>query len=256
MRIAIRAINELKHHARRSSSMRPDEAFVGRALVRFFGGPSRAYVGEGDDPPDLYLTVRGSRAGVEVTRLSQFTFEADGGLGNRATEDSFGIRLLNELDATIGPSVPDDVSLLIGLSVPVTNPHRFKKTLTKWVAEVAPSVGTSFEDEREIEGSRTTISATASRPSGKRIVGFVANTNSSADIGLNARLILENRIRTKSQICARLAKPVWLALLNDYWLADAETYILAGRQLQMRHCFDRLLLVSHAGAVQELPVGV
>ena len=55
--------------------VRPDEEFVGRALVAFFGGPSNAAMSEGDDPPDLYLSVSGTRVGVEVTRLSQFTFE-------------------------------------------------------------------------------------------------------------------------------------------------------------------------------------
>lgn len=232
--------------------MRSDEEFVGRALVEFLGGPSRACVAEGDDPPDLYLTVDTSRVGVEVTRLSQFTFEADGSLGNRATQDFFGIRLLNELNARIGPSLPDDVRLLIGLSVPVLNVSRFKKGLSAWVTEIASSPKKGFEEEREIEGSKTTISVIPERPSGKKIVGFVVNTNSSADIGLNARLVLEDRIRTKDEICAPLAKPIWLAVLNDYWLADAETYAVAGRQLKFSHCFERIFLVSDTGAVNEL----
>ena len=71
--------------------MRRDEKFVGDALVAFFGGPSCASVSDGEDPPDLYLTVGVSRVGVEVTQLSQFTFEPDGTLGNRTTQDSFGL---------------------------------------------------------------------------------------------------------------------------------------------------------------------
>ena len=89
---------------------------------------------------------------------------------------------------------------------------------------------------------------------GKKIAGFVVNTNSSADIGLNARLVLEDRIRTKSKICASLPRPIWLAVLNDYWLADADTYAVAGRQLNLQHCFERIFLVSDRGAVNELAV--
>jgi hypothetical protein len=86
-------------------------------------------------------------------------------------------------------------------------------------------------------------------------VGFVVNTNSSPDIGLNARLVLEERIRTKNEICALLPQPVWLAVLNDYWLADADTYALAGRHIRLDHCFERIFLVSDKGVVNELAIG-
>lgn len=235
--------------------MRRDEEFVGRALVCFFGGPSKASVSEGEDPPDLYLSVGSSRIGLEVTQLSQFTIESDGTLGNRTTQDFFGIRLLNELDAKIGPALPEDVSLLIGLWVPVSNASRFKKSLTEWVAQIASAPKQGFQEERKLEGSKTSISIIEQRPSGKKISGFVVNRNSSADIDLNARLILEERIRTKASVCARLPKPIWLAVLNNYWLADADTYEVAGRQLNIDHCFERIFLVSDQGAVNELAVG-
>ena len=82
--------------------MRPDEAFVSGALVTFLGGPSSVSASDGEDPPDLYLTFNDARVGVEVTRLSQFTFEPNGTLGNRATQDTFGMRLLEDLNATVG----------------------------------------------------------------------------------------------------------------------------------------------------------
>jgi hypothetical protein len=139
---------------------------------------------------------------------------------------------------------------LIGLSVPVPNASRFKKTLTEWVAQIAAAPKQGFKEERKLEGSKTSISVIEQRPSGKKIAGFVVNKNSSADIGLNARLILEDRIRTKADICARLPKPIWLAVLNDYWLADADTYAVAGRQLNLSHCFERIFLVSDQGTAR------
>lgn len=235
--------------------MRSDEEFVGRALVEFFGGSSCASVSDGEDPPDLYLTAGPSRVGVEVTRLSQFTLEPGGTLGNRTTQDYFGLRLLDELDAKVGPSLPDDVSLMIVLRVPVSNAAGFRKGLTEWITKIALAPEKGLEQEREIEGSRTSISVIPERPTGKKIVGCVVNTNSSADIGLNALLVLEDRIRTKSEICALLPKPIWLAVLNDYWLANSDTYSVAGRQLTLGHCFERIFLVSDKGAVDELAIG-
>ena len=94
------------------------------------------------------------------------------------------------------------------------------------------------------------------RPSGKKIVGLVVNTNSSADIAVNARLVLEDRIHRKNTICTGLPKPIWLTVLNDYWLADGETYSAAARELKVAHCFERIFLVSDEGAVSELTVNV
>ena len=234
--------------------MRDEEKFVGRCLVTFLGGPSRASVSEGENPPDLYFHLDGCSIGVEVTRLSQCTFEPNGTLGNRATQDSFGKRLLKELNNDVGPNLPGGVSLLVGLWVPVPNASRFKKTLTHWVARIVTSEQ-GFKEEREIEGSKVSVSVVEQLASGMKIAGFVVNKNSSADIGMNARLILEDRIRSKTGICGRLSRPVWLALLNDYWLADANTYAVAGRQLNISHCFERIFLVSHQGAVNELAIG-
>ena len=188
--------------------MRSDEEFVGRALVAYLGGPSNASISDGEDPPDLYLHVSGSRMGVEVTRLSQFTFESDGTLGNRATQDFFGIRVLNELNANVGPRLPDELGLLIGLFVPVPKASRFKRTLNEWSSQVAVNPERGFSEEREIVGSKVAVSVIEQRPSGKKIAGFVVNKNSSADIGLNARLVLEDRIRSKDEICGGLSKPI------------------------------------------------
>lgn len=235
--------------------MRPDEAFVSRALVAFFDGPSSVSASDGEDPPDLYLTFSESRVGIEVTRLSQFTFEPGGTLGNRATQDSFGMRLLEDLNATVGLSLPTNISLLVGVEMPVPNATKFKTKLATWVSQIAAAPVLGERHETTIENLKATVSVVPERSMGKKIAGFVSNNNSSADILANARLILEDRIRTKSDLCTPLAKPVWLALLNDYWLADADTYALAARQIATTHCFERIFLVLGNATVTEIVVG-
>jgi hypothetical protein len=232
--------------------MRRDEEAVAQALVDFFGGQSVVAASDGDDPPDLYLSFAASRVGVEVTRLSQFTFELDGSLGNRSTQDSFGLRLIERLNTEIGPSLPDSISLLVGVWVPVKSPSRFEKGLTRFVKQISENPQMGTREEQDIEDSKACITVIPLRPSEKKVVGYVVNKNSSPDIGLNAQLILEERIRTKSSICEKLPKPIWLALLNDYWLADADSYELAAHKLKISHCFERLFLVSTTGTITEL----
>ena len=82
----------------------------------------------------------------------------------------------------------------------------------------------------------------------------VVNQKSDAHIGSNARLILEERIATKSSKCRSLAfkGPLWLALLNDYFLASDETYRQAFAQLARPHAFDKITLISGNGSVATL----
>ncbi|MDE2466744.1 MAG: hypothetical protein KGO02_23965 [Alphaproteobacteria bacterium] len=235
--------------------MRPDEEFVGHALVEFLGGASRASVSDGEDPPDLYLHVGISRIGVEVTRLSQFTFESDGRLGNRNKQDIFGIRILDKLDAEVGQRLPEKIGLLIELCIPVQNARSFKKSLKQWVEEIAADPKKGFKEERKIEGSKVTVSVIEQQPIKRKIHGLVTNKNSLTYIPMNAHLLLEDRILVKDKICSGLSKPIWLALLNDYCLADADTYADAGLHLKLNHCFERIFLVSDQGAVNELFIG-
>lgn len=234
--------------------MRPEEEFVGKALVDFFGGPSLVTASDGEDPPDLYLALPDSRVGIEVSRLSQFTFEPDGTMGSRATQDAFGLRAIRELNAQVGPLLANDLSFIVGVEIPVSNPARFRKALMNWVTKVATAPVVGPRHDRRIEDSNVSISVVRGRPAGNKIEGFIVNKNSSRDILLNARLVLENRIRVKSELCRSLGKPIWLALLNDFWLANAETYGEAYELLTLSHCFDRVLLVSDQGAVRELTI--
>jgi hypothetical protein len=47
-------------------------------------------------------------------------------------------------------------------------------------------------------------------------------------------------------------KRTWLALLNDYWLTDADTYRLALSQMSLDHPFDRIVLVNGDGSIDTL----
>ena len=154
-----------------------------------------------------------------------------------------------------GLSLPTNISLLVGLEVPVPNATKFKKMLATWVTQIVAAPLLGERHEAILENSKVTISVVPELSTGKKIVGFVTNNNSSADILANARVVLEDRIRTKSGLCTPLAKPVWLALLNDYWLADADTYALAARQIAGTHCFERIFLVFGNATVTEIAVG-
>ena len=70
------------------------------------------------------------------------------------------------------------------------------------------------------------------------------NQNSSPHILANVLYILRDRIIDKVRKCQNIVhRPLWLALFNDYWLAEPDTYELAVNELSIAHPFDKICLV-------------
>lgn len=92
------------------------------------------------------------------------------------------------------------------------------------------------------------------RPSGKKLVGAISNTNSSADILKNAKYLLHQRIISKEKKCKGInfIGPRWLALVNDYWIADTNIYKQALGELKLSHNFEKIYLVSPGAVISEI----
>jgi hypothetical protein len=233
-------------------ALRPEEAFVRDCLAKFLGGSAAVTAREGEDPPDFYLSLGGTEHAVEVSRLTPVTFRPTGRVGNRVSEDSFGIFLCESLNKRLGPNIPNGHSLLLNVRLPVKDATRFRAALNKLLEEVILPTG-PVPGERDYPVMEAAVGMTwiPQRPSGKKVVGIVQNKHANADILLNATVILCNRLREKEELCASLdpSIPRWLDLFNDYWLADAETYAQAYAKCQYAHSFKRVYVVSDTGDV-------
>ena len=91
------------------------------------------------------------------------------------------------------------------------------------------------------------------RPSGKKVIGVVANRNSSPDILANVQYILNDRINEKVKKCSKVEhRPLWHALFNDYWLAEPDSYEIAMDNLSIKHPFEKICLVLGSKEVHTL----
>ena len=226
------------------TALRPDEIFCIEAVASSIGGQWT----EGENPPDAYLSIGNDSIAVEISTLTQHVVDPSGGSKPRRSEDTTATRLCNELDRELFNSIPPGRTVLLILSAPITSARKLKPKLSKEILTLVENAGLQdVSVEREILGNTITIHHfLEDRPSGKKIIGGIQNEKSSADILANAKVILRDRISVKSLKCNSLTQsgPIWLVLLNDYWLADTETYLQALSQISVEHPFDRILIVS------------
>ena len=237
-------------------ALRLYEKFVKDSLVKYFGGSDITKAWEGEDPPDIYINVEGETMAVEITRLSPVSFDQNGFIENRNTQDYFGINLCDELNSKLKCNVPTEIDIVLTLYVPVRNARKYKNELysclKNFIAK-GPKVGD--REEIKIAGEKVSVSVIPNCDhSQKKIVGLIVNKNSDPHILSNAEVILTDRIKEKQEKCKKIPHdgPIWLALFNDYWLADYETYAQAIRNINLEHEFKKIFLVLDAGIVHQI----
>lgn len=234
--------------------LRSDEKFVVEAVSAFFGGEWRP----GEDPPDAYLTVHGTEAALEISTLTQYVSDEGGGLKPRFSEDATALWVVRELKTALLAHIPDGRTVLVIMSSPIVKARQVRDRLTTIILEHIAKAS-HVEASANVLGNEIKIIVTAAgEPDPEKLRGVVSNQNSSPNILQNARISLENRISVKAAKCRALASqgPVWLALLNDYWLADDDTYKQAFAMFSVAHPFEKIVLVSGNRAVAQLfPTG-
>jgi hypothetical protein len=232
--------------------MRTDEIFALKSIAARYSGEWKP----GDDPPDGYITFAERVVAVEVSRLTQYVTD-DRGTRPRLSDDTAAIRLANELDAELKGAVPVRRRVMLVLSSPIIDYRRTKAELASEISTLIDSNSGSNRVERKISIRGNKIEIYLDESEGnerKKIVAAVMNRSSNPDILANVIYILEDRISTKAQKCGRLSfsGPIWLVLINDYFLTDADTYRHGLKSISVDHPFEKILLVSDNGSVDVL----
>ena len=231
-----------------SALLRDDEQFVIRAVANKFSGTWKP----GENPPDAYLTIGPNTIAVEITTLTQHITD-DRGTRPRASDDAPTTVLADHLNVKLHKLIPDRYSIGLVLSTPISNVRKTASDLAKCLSG---SDIHSFVNPKEvqIQGNIIKISLHFHEETQTRKVWIVAMSRSSdANILSNAIKILEERIISKAKTCSALIgkQPLWLALLNDYFLADASDYERASC-ISADHPFDKILLIGRDGQVDPL----
>jgi hypothetical protein len=229
--------------------MREDEKFVVQAVAAFCSGSWRP----GEDPPDAYIDIGSKEIAVEISTLTQHV-TTDRGIRERLSDDETVTRLANELSDELEHLIPDGTTVGLRLSSPIAKLRKTKTLLAQRIAALVEGAVPGTELKLRIYDNDVELwVARHNDPQYKKVSAVIYHRHSNPDILRNAAYALEDRIKTKTKKCVALKKrPLWLALLNDYWLADTHTYNLAFEGISAVHPFEKILMVSGDGSVSLL----
>lgn len=221
-------------------ALREDEKFVIESLCAKYSGTYRI----GEDPPDAYLSLNGNEIAVEISILTQHVVNKSGSPVPRLSQDTGVLRLCDEINEELKSDVPTGVYVHLTISSPLNKIRQTKTDLINKIKEIVQEeapIREVFETNKNNVEIQTFLGEI---PSGKKVVWVVPNQNSSPDILGNVLYILSERINDKVNKCQNIVhRPLWLALFNDYWLAESDTYELAMEKLSIEHQFDKICLV-------------
>lgn len=228
--------------------MREEEVFAMNAIVKKFGG---CFV-EGEDPPDAYLLINDKRVAVEVTQLIQFVSNDKNLVVPRRSHDKPAIELSDALDSRLKNIIQKDKFVFLVLESPINNIRLTKQKLEQ---EILNQLSTGVtKQELVIEQNKISINVYEQATTSKKVACAVFNKHSSADILTNVTDLLRERIlaKLKTTKAESYDGEYWLALLNDYWIADIQSYRLAYKKLDIKHNFAKILIVNESGQVDSI----
>lgn len=197
-------------------TLKGSEPFVTKSLQNYFTNVNKdVYFEEGEDPPDIYFYINGTKISIEITNLDENS------LTDRKTIDSgylsFFNRLNSEFDSLINEGVQFHISFEHNFSK-VKNIHReFVNYLKHIIKKNEFMIGMKIKDS--IADVKFSISISETSKDEKKIVGAVISSAERIGVSLNemALCIVKNRINDKKEKCKNVKKPIWLALFDNYY---------------------------------------
>ncbi|MDH4943527.1 hypothetical protein [Sulfurimonas sp. C5] len=254
-------------------ALKGSEKFVAKTLEEHFKKSSHSVcVEEGNDPPDIYLTIDDKKIAVEITDIDQNVLK-------NAKSINYGyLNLIENLEKELGDSIDDDKKLFIvfynnHVKVSKIN-KKFRKYLQDFIEKNELSINDFIEDsidnvnfkisvldmpkkgKNKIAGTSTTH---AGRSQKSRDISEVNNAIYENDLSMQTLDILENRIDDKNRKCENIVELKWLALYDNYYdkFTNFENdehlvhYQNIFESITDFKCFEKILVIFKNGDILE-----
>jgi hypothetical protein len=215
------------------------------AVARHFAGRWEAGAGR---LGDAILRVGRRRVAVAITRVTATKAAAM----PRLRFDRVAVRVVQALRTALAQSAPHGTTAIVTITAPIKVP-------AKTVAAVGERMRAALGGKGLAANLAETILGNAIRvrmlkrdaPHAARLIGFVHNRDSSADVLLDATQSLLAAIDAKAAAQAAHDER-WLVLIGDDGAADVEIYRRACAQLADTSTFAKVLIVADGQRVEAL----
>jgi hypothetical protein len=209
---------------------------------------------KGTDPPDAYITAGGKRVAVDIATLKP----SGTGQGNTAKPrlrfDKVATRLMERLQATLGETVPDGMTVLLTITAPIRLPSKTAASLEDKIETLLGRESPGRDEKDTIHGNRVQIRLLRHKSErASKMIGFVHNSDSDPLLLLNmTRELLELISAEVGRRESRLRGDRWLVVISAEESSFLEAYCYIYSQLRMATDFNKALIVFRDGHVEVL----
>jgi len=225
-----------------------------QAAIEAVARRSSATWEKGSDPPDAYIVVAGKRVAVDITTLKRHGTVQGNAARPRLRFDKVATRLIERLQATLGETVPDGMTVLLTITAPIRLPSKTAASLEDKIQTLLGRRSPGRDEKDMIQGNRVRIRLLRDESEqAPKMIGFVHNSDSDPLLLFNmTRELLELISAEAVRRMPRLAGDRWLVVISAGGISHLEAYRCIYSQLRMATDFKQILMVFSDGRVEML----
>ena len=217
------------------------------AVARRFSGTWE----KSSDSSDAYIMLGRKRVAVDITTLKRYGTDQANSAKPRLRFDKVATRLIERLQATLGETVPDGVTVLLTITAPIRLPSKTAASLESKIQTLIGRGSPGRDAKEMIHGNRVQIRLLRHKSErAPKMIGFVHNSDSDPLLLLNATSELVELISVEAGKGApRLAGNRWLVVTSARGISCLEAYRYIYSQLRIATGFKKILMVFSDGHV-------
>jgi hypothetical protein len=206
---------------------------------------------KGSGPHDAYIIIAGKRVAIDITTLKRRGAAQCNAGKPRLRFDKVATRVIERLQATLGETVPNGMTVLLAITAPIRLPSKTAASLEDKIKTLLER-GSLVRDEKDmIHGNRVHIRVLRGKSElVPRMIGFVHNSDSDPILLFNmTHELLELNKPKAGRRASRLVSDRWLIVINAGRVSSLEAYRYIHSQLRMATDFKKILMVFGDGRV-------
>jgi hypothetical protein len=209
---------------------------------------------KGTDSLDAFITVGGKRVAIEIRTLGQLGTGQGGAANRRLRFDKVATRLIERLQATLGKTGSDGMTVLLTTTAPIRLPSKTTRALEVKIQTLLGRGSPGRDEKDTIPGNRIRIRLLRDESErAPKMIGFVHNSDSDALLLLDmTRELLELLRGEAGRRATSLSGDRWLILIGAGGISYVEAYRYICSQLQVATDFKKVLMMCGDGRIEVL----